>query len=143
MMRIYSNLPNIIHLTCEIASIIFWIEVNFYQIASAVNKKINSLVRLNETELGYLICNLPMIPSSFLTLGSKICRLSRVFCQRLGIFLGLRSTLTRVIFMVSIWIKLIFQDWLRRLTARLLADLYSIWVFLWVGTPGQVDLGIQ
>ena len=95
----------------------------------------------NSTKMS--ICNLQMIPFSFLTLGKKNCRLSRVFCQCLGIFLGSRSTLTRIIFMASIWIKLIFQDWLRCLTARLLADLYSIWVFLWVGTPGRVDFGIQ
>ena len=44
--------------------------------------------------------------------------------------------------LLAVWVKLIFQDWLRHLNARLLAGLYYIWVFLWAGTPGQVVFGI-
>ena len=51
--------------------------------------------------------------------------------------------LTCVIFMASILIRFIFQDWLRCLIARLLASLYSIWVFLWVVTPRRVAFGIK
>ncbi|RVW98605.1 putative ribonuclease H protein [Vitis vinifera] len=47
----------------------------------------------------------------------------------LGTFLGSRSTLTRVVFMASILIRFIFQDWLRCLIARLPADI------LYLGLP--------
>ncbi|RVW19140.1 putative mitochondrial protein [Vitis vinifera] len=39
--------------------------------------------------------------------------------------------------------QIIFQDWLRCLIARLLIGLYSIWVFLWEGTPRRVAFGIS
>ena len=61
----------------------------------------------------------------------------------LGIFLGSRATWTRVIFMPSILIRIIFLGWLSCLIARLLVGLYSIWVFLWEGIPRLVAFEIQ
>ena len=89
------------------------------------------------------ICNLQMIPFSFLTLVRKICKLSRVYCQFLGIFLGLRLTLTSVIFFTSILIRIIFLSWQSCLIARLLIGLYSTQVFLWEGIQRVVAFGIQ
>ncbi|RVW64329.1 Transposon TX1 uncharacterized 149 kDa protein [Vitis vinifera] len=59
-----------------------------------------------------------------------------------GFRIGSRSTLTRVIFMASILIRIIFLGWQSCLIARLLVGLYSIWVFLWEGILRLVAFGI-